>query len=81
MFGHGFLSGAELGILTLVGTPEEPFLYQWRVMDRFVHQKSLSCTSGVSWTVWYTEEPFLYQWRVMDCFVHQKSLSCTSGVS
>ena len=52
LFGHGFLSGAELGILTLVGTPEEPFLYQWRVMDCFVHQKSLSCTSGVSWTVW-----------------------------
>ena len=64
MFGHGFLSGAELGILTLVGTPEVLFLYQWRVIDRFVHQKSLSCTNGVSWTG----------------LVHQKSLSCTSGV-
>lgn len=57
MFGHGFLSGAELGILTLVGTPEVLFLYQWRVIDRFVHQKSLSCTSGVLKSVWYPQRP------------------------
>ena len=39
LFGHGFLSGAELGILTLASTPEEPFLYQWRVMDCLVDSR------------------------------------------